>query len=185
MSYTPVPTVNTGDLWSASQHNTYIKENFAAGVPDIFTAKGDLPAASAADAAGRLAVGSNGQVLKADSTQSLGLAWASIIGRRQGGDPSAWSLYGTTDYTPTAALIQVGVIRWTGSATGGNIAVTFPTAYSQNPIVIASAQNPSASNAIAVSPATASTTAVTFHWEDVGGGTQTSVIINWIAIGPP
>jgi len=29
MAYTAVPTVNTGDPWSASDHNTYVKENFA------------------------------------------------------------------------------------------------------------------------------------------------------------
>ena len=29
MAYTAVPTVNTNDSWSASDHNTYIKDNFA------------------------------------------------------------------------------------------------------------------------------------------------------------
>jgi hypothetical protein len=41
-----------------------------------FDAKGDMLAASAADAAGRLAVGSNNQVLTADSAQALGVKWA-------------------------------------------------------------------------------------------------------------
>lgn len=50
----------------------------ASGIPaTIFDAKGDLIAASAADTAARLAVGTNGQVLTADSTASTGLAWAS------------------------------------------------------------------------------------------------------------
>lgn len=49
----------------------------ASGIPaTIFDAKGDLIAASAADTAARLAVGTNGQVLTADSTASTGLAWA-------------------------------------------------------------------------------------------------------------
>ena len=75
MAYTAVPIVATGDLWTASNHNTYIRDNFAAGVPDIFTTKGDLAVASAADTAARLAAGANGQTLVADSAQALGIKW--------------------------------------------------------------------------------------------------------------
>jgi len=64
MAYTAVPTVNTGDTWTAANHNTYIRDNFAAGVPDIFTTAGDIAYATAADVAARLAIGSAGQLLK-------------------------------------------------------------------------------------------------------------------------
>jgi hypothetical protein len=48
----------------------------AGGIPaTIFDAKGDIIAATAADTASRLAVGSNGQVLTADSGESTGLRW--------------------------------------------------------------------------------------------------------------
>ena len=57
MAYSAVPTVITGDLWSAADHNTYIKDNFAATVPDIFTAAGDLVYGTGADAASVLAIG--------------------------------------------------------------------------------------------------------------------------------
>ncbi len=46
----------------------------------IVDAKGDLIAASAADTPARLAVGTNGQVLTANSTAATGLAWASASG---------------------------------------------------------------------------------------------------------
>jgi hypothetical protein len=49
----------------------------AAAIPNtIIDAKGDLIAATAADTPARLAVGTNGQVLTADSTAATGLAWA-------------------------------------------------------------------------------------------------------------
>jgi len=46
--------------------------------PTIVDAKGDLITATAADTPARLAVGTNGQYLSADSTASTGLAWASV-----------------------------------------------------------------------------------------------------------
>jgi hypothetical protein len=48
----------------------------AQSVAGIYDAKGDLLAASANDIPARLAVGTDGQVLTADSTQALGLRWA-------------------------------------------------------------------------------------------------------------
>jgi hypothetical protein len=51
----------------------------ASGIPaTIFDAKGDIIAASAADTAARLAVGTNGQYLSANSSTSTGLEWVTL-----------------------------------------------------------------------------------------------------------
>lgn len=61
--------------------DTTVFNNASAAVPKtIIDAKGDLIVGSAADTAVRFAVGTNGQVLKADSTTSTGLAWGSSAG---------------------------------------------------------------------------------------------------------
>ena len=55
---------------------TLALDSAAVIAPTIVDAKGDLIAATAADTPARLAVGTNGQVLTADSTAATGLAWA-------------------------------------------------------------------------------------------------------------
>ena len=61
--------------------------------PTLLDAKGDLIAASAADTPQRLAVGSNDQVLTADSSTATGLKWAAT------GIPTAQgvAVYNSTD----------------------------------------------------------------------------------------
>ena len=53
---------------AADPHTGYVLES-------LVDAKGDLYAGTAADTVGRVAVGSNGKVLKADSTQTAGVGW--------------------------------------------------------------------------------------------------------------
>ena len=76
MAYTAVPTAyDNAPGWTATWLNRYVKDNFAAGVPDIFTTKGDIAAATAADTATRHAVGADGLILAADSSISTGMLW--------------------------------------------------------------------------------------------------------------
>jgi hypothetical protein len=68
----------------------------------ILDAKGDLISATAADTPARLAVGANGTVLTADSTESTGLKWAT---------PTATSFPAFSAYAASNQTITSGV--WT------------------------------------------------------------------------
>jgi hypothetical protein len=74
---------NMDFVWVAQDDSNAIQNT-------IVDAKGDLIGATAADTPARLAVGTNGQVLTADSTAATGLAWAT---------PAAIGNW--TTYTPT------------------------------------------------------------------------------------
>lgn len=65
----------------------------------IVDAKGDLIAATAADTPARLAVGTNGQVLTADSTAATGLAWAPV-------NATSMTLLSTTSLSGTSTTIS-------------------------------------------------------------------------------
>lgn len=68
-------------------------------------AKGDLVPGTGADTFARLAVGTNGQVLTADSTAATGVAWATP----SGGFP-AW-----TSYTPTVTASSGSITTYSAS----------------------------------------------------------------------
>ncbi len=76
MSYNFVPTVATGDLWSAASHNAYIRDNFRQGVPGLMGQKGDMVVGEDAQAAVRLAKGADYRKLEALSTATAGLNWS-------------------------------------------------------------------------------------------------------------
>ena len=87
-------------------------------------AKGDLVAGTGADTFARLAVGANGTVLTADSTESTGLKWAAAGG---------------------GALVKVGSGTFSSSS-GGSVSNCFSATYNNYMVVIDSLRNESAGN---------------------------------------
>ena len=100
----------------------------------IWDAKGDLAAATGPDAAARVSVGSNGQVLTADSTAAAGVKWATPS---SGGGGGAWTLISTTTLAAAGTfdvssipgtyndLLLVAIIRGTNSSGADNILMRF------------------------------------------------------------
>jgi hypothetical protein len=74
--------------------------------PATLTAKGDIYAASAPGVVGRVGVGTNGQVLTADSSQTRGLAWSTVsVTPRIGQIVTATS--STSTVTTTSGYVDV------------------------------------------------------------------------------
>lgn len=76
----PVAKVRVGGLWVTLDigGHAHTAADVGAIPQSLLDAKGDIIAASAADVAARVAVGSNGQVLRANSTQATGLEWDTL-----------------------------------------------------------------------------------------------------------
>jgi hypothetical protein len=98
--------------------------------------------------------------------------------RRQGGSSSNWITSGTTTYTPTAVRAQMGIAYL---ATTGTETITFPVAFSNAPIVLACAYNPSQPMVVSVSNVLATEFSITRHNLS---GSQMAGAVTWIAIGP-
>jgi len=86
---------------------------------DVLTAKGDLYVASAASTPARLGVGTDGQVLTADSTAASGTKWTGPFELRGTGQPeSVVTAPPGTYYTDTAGT--AGAWRWLKTTGTGN-----------------------------------------------------------------
>lgn len=103
--------VYSGSAWTlvAPDTSSFISKT-------IVDAKGDLIAATAADTVARVAVGADGYVLTADSTQTPGVKWAAVSGLPSqtgnagnylttDGSTASWAAV-TTDPTPTVFLLM-------------------------------------------------------------------------------
>lgn len=71
MAYNAHPVVITGQIWSASDQNTYVAGNFQTLFP--YTTKGDIAVAKDNDELLRVAIGTDGQIWIADSGETSGV----------------------------------------------------------------------------------------------------------------
>lgn len=90
-------TASTGIKWAVAPSGS--------GIPaTIVDAKGDIIAATAADTVARLAVGTNDQVLTADSTASTGVKWATSAASIS----TPWALVPDTGIVPQGSALDLG-----------------------------------------------------------------------------
>ena len=89
-----------------------LKTQIDAQIPDsLLTTKGDLIAATGASTPARLGVGTNGQILTADSTAASGVAWATSASAF---DP-LFNLKPTSYYVRNGASVAVGATSFTNN----------------------------------------------------------------------
>ena len=81
MAYSALPSKSASDTVTLGNWDN-IRDDFAAGVPDIFTTKGDSAWATGADAAARLAVGADDSIQVGDSACNVGVSWQIVPAAR-------------------------------------------------------------------------------------------------------
>ena len=67
MAYSTVPLVITGDSWTAGNNNTYVRDNFHAVYPDVFTSAGQIDYGTGSHMGSLLNLGASFQTLKVNS----------------------------------------------------------------------------------------------------------------------
>ena len=110
---------------------------------------------------------------------------------RQGGSATDWRVGGTSNYLVGNVVTQAGVVFGIipdGENTVAIPAITFPVAFSQNPIVFTTVRSVNSGLcAVVDTPALSSATTITLQvrttdGENVAGG-DTELYIHWLAIG--
>lgn len=108
MAYSVHPTVITGQTWTASNQNTFVRDNFAALWP--YTAAGDLAYANAPNTLARLGKGTAFQVLRMNSGATAP-EWATSTGLHTRSqinfNPAGQSTTGTAFVDITGASVNL------------------------------------------------------------------------------
>jgi hypothetical protein len=106
--------------------------------------------------------------------------------KRKGGNATNWWQSGTTTYTPTDVLMQAGVhsMGAISSGAGASTTISYPTAFSGEPIVLMTVDHVASLTDVYAGPGSASdaTQLQIQVWNS--GGSAVIMIVNWLAIGP-
>lgn len=133
MARSAIPLYVTNQLVTAAHSNTYWRDNESAHW--VGTTPGDVDYYTAATTKSRLAIGTAGQLQKVNAGATAP-EWGGAVLKRQGGSATDWNTIGITDYTPDNGLIQCGAVNIVvNNANSGSVAVTFPQAYTNKPLV--------------------------------------------------
>ena len=126
---------NKIDVITAANDWNIVVANFAAVW--VGTTAGDMDYYTSATAKTRLAIGAANTFIRSSGSAPI---WRSLVHGRQGGSPTVWTTPGTTSYTPSASMVQMGAAEITVSSGGTNsVAITYPTAYTERPLIFLSA----------------------------------------------
>lgn len=105
--------------------------------------------------------------------------------RRQGGSSTAWSSVGTTAYTPGAVRMQAGANSITiSTSTYNQLSITFPTAFSNIPLILIGLIDNSISQIWNVAAVSITSTGFTARATRTATSGSDIVVFNWLAIGP-
>jgi hypothetical protein len=130
--------------------NTIIRDGGALSVIGRSANSTGDPADIAATPASGAVLRESGSVLGFGTVATAGIALNAVddtiagdrvpqFYRRQGGSATDWTVQGTTSRTPAAVREQVGVARVSfSSSSSASVTITFPVAFSNKPIVMAS-----------------------------------------------
>jgi hypothetical protein len=140
MAYSVVPSLSTGDLWTAANANTYWRDNFAALWP--YAAAGEIAIAASATTLTKIAMGAASTYLRVNSAGTAheygALPVTTLVTARQGGSATIWDSPGSSDYTPVGTVIQAGEAQIVIAAgVSGSVAITFPVAFTYAPLCFA------------------------------------------------
>lgn len=98
MAYTQIADHTDGQAVPSADFFNLVGDNFRAGIPALMDAKGDLVAATGADAAARVVVGANDALLYSDSGATAGVAWSLRNKVRAKGDSTGQTTLSHTAY---------------------------------------------------------------------------------------